>query len=111
MIPRLVGTKSLDILIHSLCRDLTINGGVINAMSIIGAARNNGCLKAEGRADAPIVFRGDRTDKMLEMWSRVKGDNLDSGMVIFILVFFACLIAVGIVRKVKRRRRQYRKRW
>ena len=54
---------------------------------------------------------GPRTAALLEMWSRVKGDNLDSGMVIFILVFFACLIAVGIVRKVKRRRRQYRKRW
>ena len=54
---------------------------------------------------------GPRTAALLEMWSRVKGDNLNSGMVIFILVFFACLIAVGIVRKVKRRRRQYRKRW
>ena len=54
---------------------------------------------------------GPRTAALLEMWSRVKGDNLNSGMVIFILIFFACLIAVGIVRKVKRRRRQYRKRW
>ena len=54
---------------------------------------------------------GPRTAALLEMWSRVKGDNLNSGMVTFILVFFACLIAVGIVRKVKRRRRQYRKRW
>ena len=53
---------------------------------------------------------GPRTAALLEMWSRVKGDNLNSGMVIFILIFFACLTAVGIIRKVKRRRR-YRRRW
>ena len=42
-------TKVLTALHARNGADLTINGGVINAMSIIGAARNNGCLKAEGK--------------------------------------------------------------
>ena len=53
---------------------------------------------------------GPRTAALLEMWSRVKGDNLNSGMVIFILIVFGVLAVVGIMRKVKRRR-QRRRRW
>ena len=53
---------------------------------------------------------GARTAKLLEMWSRVKGDNLNSGMVIFILLVFGVLLVVGIIRKVRRRRRRNR-RW
>lgn len=62
---------------------------------------------------------GDRTDKMLEMWSRVKGDNLSTGMLVGIIVFFVAMFAWGIWRKVdayrkkqhhlKRRRHQYTK--
>ena len=56
---------------------------------------------------------GARTAKLLEMWSRVKGDNLNSGMVIFILLVFGVLLVVGIIRKVRRRRRRRRnnRRW
>ena len=43
---------------------------------------------------------GDRTDKMLEMWSRVKGDNLSVGMLVGIIVFFTALLVWGIWRKV-----------
>ena len=53
---------------------------------------------------------GPRTAALLEMWSRVKGDNLNNGMVIFILVVFGVLLVVGIVRKM-RRRRQRQRRW
>ena len=53
---------------------------------------------------------GPRTSALLEMWSRVKGDNLNNGMVIFILLVFGALAVVGIMRKVKRRR-QRRRRW
>ncbi len=53
---------------------------------------------------------GPRTAALLEMWSRVKGDNLNNGMVIFILVVFGVLLIVGIARKV-RRRRQRQRRW
>ena len=59
---------------------------------------------------------GDRTDKMLEMWSRVKGDNLSVGMLVGIIVFFTALLVWGIWRKVddyrtkmklRKRRHQY----
>ena len=49
---------------------------------------------------------GNRTDKMLEMWSRVKGDNLSAGMLISIVVFFSVLLIWGVVRKVNNYRKQ-----
>ena len=55
---------------------------------------------------------GDRTDKMLEMWSRVKGDNLSTGMFIGIIIFFSVLLIWGIWRKVEayRKRQKHLKR-
>lgn len=53
---------------------------------------------------------GPRTAALLEMWSRVKGDNLNNGMVILILLVFGALGVVGVMRKLKRRR-QRRRRW
>ena len=53
---------------------------------------------------------GPRTEALLEMWSRVKGDNLNNWMVIFILLVFGVLLAVGIMRKI-RQRRQRKIRW
>ena len=53
---------------------------------------------------------GSRTEALLEMWSRVKGDNLNNWMVIVILISFVVLIIVGIMRKLKQRR-QRRRRW
>ncbi len=49
---------------------------------------------------------GDRTDKMLEMWSRVKGDNLSVGMLVGIILFFGLLFVWGIWRKIDGYRRQ-----
>ena len=43
---------------------------------------------------------GDRTDKMLEMWSRVKGDNLSVGMLVGIILFFTILLVWGVWRKI-----------
>ena len=53
---------------------------------------------------------GARTEALLEMWSRVKGDNLNNWMVVVILLSFIVLLVVGIMRKVKQRRRKNR-RW
>ena len=53
---------------------------------------------------------GARTEALLAMWSRVKGDNLNNWMVVVILLAFGCLMVVGIVRKLKQRR-QRRRRW
>ena len=49
---------------------------------------------------------GDRTDKMLEMWSRVKGDNLSVGMLVGIILFFSLLLVWGVWRKVDAYRRK-----
>ncbi len=55
---------------------------------------------------------GDHTDKMLEMWSRVKGDNLSTGMFVGIIIFFSALLIWGIWRKVDayRKRQKHLKR-
>ena len=53
---------------------------------------------------------GPRTEALLAMWSRVKGDNLNNWMVIVILLSFAVLLVVGVMRKLKQRRRK-RRRW
>ncbi len=53
---------------------------------------------------------GPRTEALLAMWSRVKGDNLNNWMVVVILLVFGALIVVGIFRKLKQRR-QRRRRW
>ena len=53
---------------------------------------------------------GARTEALLEMWSRVKGDNLNNWMVIVILLSFVVLLIVGVMRKLKQRCRK-RRRW
>ena len=53
---------------------------------------------------------GPRTEAMLAMWSRVKGDNLNSWMVIVIFAAIGMLLVAGILRKTKKRR-QRRLRW
>jgi spermidine/putrescine transport system substrate-binding protein len=46
------------------------------------------------------------------MWSRVKGDNLNSGLVLFIFAVIGALFVVAIVNKVKKyRRTQQRNRY
>ena len=53
---------------------------------------------------------GSRTEALLAMWSRVKGDNLNNWMVIVILLAFGALLVAGVIRKLKQRR-QRRRRW
>lgn len=42
--------------------------------------------------------------EVLEMWSRVKGDNLNVGLVIFIFAVFGALFVVAILNKIKKYR-------
>ena len=55
---------------------------------------------------------GPRTAALLEMWSRVKGDNLSTGMLVGIIVFFSVLLVWGVWRKVDsyRKKMKLRKR-
>lgn len=59
---------------------------------------------------------GSDTEYVLEMWSHVKGDNLNNGLVIFIFAVFGVLFVWTIYRRVKeykhsRSRHRRRRRW
>lgn len=59
---------------------------------------------------------GEETEQVLEMWSRVKGDNLNTGIVILIFVVFGLLFVWVVFQKIrkykqKQRRRRRRTRW
>lgn len=53
---------------------------------------------------------GNRTKDMLEMWSRVKGDNLDSWVVILIAVVAVSLTSWAVIRKMKSSKKKDKKR-
>jgi spermidine/putrescine transport system substrate-binding protein len=49
---------------------------------------------------------GSKTEDMLAMWSRVKGDNLSAGLVWFIVVVIACILGISIVRAISNKKKQ-----
>lgn len=56
---------------------------------------------------------GDRTELVLEMWSRVKGDNLNTGIVLLIFSVFGLLfvwLVYGKIRKYQQTKRHRRRR-
>ncbi|MCD8093985.1 MAG: ABC transporter substrate-binding protein [Bacteroides sp.] len=56
---------------------------------------------------------GDHTELVLEMWSRVKGDNLNTGIVLLIFAVFGVLLVwlvYGKIRRYKHRKRPHRRR-
>ena len=53
---------------------------------------------------------GDKTEDMLAMWSRVKGDNLSMGLVIFILVVLAMIVMVFVIQAINRKKQRDKQR-
>jgi spermidine/putrescine transport system substrate-binding protein len=55
---------------------------------------------------------GDRTELVLEMWSRVKGDNLNTGIVLLIFAVFGLLLVWLVYKRIKeyKQRQRYRSR-
>jgi spermidine/putrescine transport system substrate-binding protein len=49
---------------------------------------------------------GEKTEAMVEMWSRVKGDNLESWVIILIVVVLGAAIAWGVYNKIQTKKRQ-----
>jgi spermidine/putrescine transport system substrate-binding protein len=49
---------------------------------------------------------GEKTEDMIAMWSRVKGDNLTTGMVIFVCIILALIIVAFIIQAVNRKRQR-----
>ncbi len=48
-------------------------------------------------------------EKVLEMWSRVKGDNLNAGLVLFIFAVIGILFFVVVINKIKKYRRNQKR--
>lgn len=53
---------------------------------------------------------GERTPLVLEMWSRVKGDNLNTGIVLLIFAVFGVLFVWLVCGKIRRYRQKHRRR-
>lgn len=52
---------------------------------------------------------GDDTGRVLEMWSRVKGDNLNTGIVVFIFIVFGLLFVWVIYRRIQKNKYKHRR--
>lgn len=104
--------------IMEACVDSTLED-CVDASYFFGPAAKCVKLRNTQYPDISVVNRcsmirdfGDRTVKVLDIWSRVKGDNLNSGIVILILVVVAGLSGWQIHRRIqtyKRRNMQHRK--
>lgn len=53
---------------------------------------------------------GNRTEQMLEMWSRVKGDNINTGIIIICACALIGLLALAFTRRSKRSKKRRSKR-
>lgn len=51
---------------------------------------------------------GDRTEVLMAMWSRVKGNKFNSWMLIVIFLAFGGLFVAGIIKRIRHSRRQNR---
>ena len=49
---------------------------------------------------------GDKTEDMLAMWSRVKGDNLSKGLIIFIVVVLVLIVSAVVIRAINNKRQR-----
>jgi hypothetical protein len=49
---------------------------------------------------------GQRTSKMLEMWARVKGDDVPLWNLMIIVISFGALLVLGLRRKILKSRKQ-----
>ncbi|MBQ0137398.1 MAG: hypothetical protein KBS40_05305, partial [Bacteroidales bacterium] len=48
----------------------------------------------------------DNTQAMLDMWNHVKGDSLNSTMIVIIAVLLACVIIFAVIQTINKRRQR-----
>ena len=84
----------------------------LDASYFFGPGAESVCLDPAWYPDKADISRsamehdwGDETHLLIELWSRVKGDNANVFTVIVVLLTLAALLAAGIARKVKKYRR------
>ena len=85
----------------------------IDASYFFGEGAENVKLNPVMYPDKSVIERcammhdsGARTPKMLEMWARVKGDEVPLWNLMIIVVSFGVLLVLGIRRKIKKSRKQ-----
>ncbi len=96
------------------CEDSTLEE-YIDASYFFGPEATHVKLRNTQYPDRSVISRcemirdfGDQTVKVLEIWSRVKGDNLNTGIVVLILVVVAALAVWQIRVRLKARHRSRR---
>jgi hypothetical protein len=67
------------------------------------------CLATQYGGDFSRYKKSD-LEKVLEMWSRVKGDNLNTGIVLLIFAVFGALFVSLVITKVKKYKHNHRRR-
>ena len=88
----------------------------IDASYFFGEGSENVKIDAVQYPDRKVIERcammhdsGARTEQMLEMWARVKGDVVKPWVLIVITVTMLVLLVLGIRRKIIKRRRRARR--
>ena len=86
--------------------------GTVDASYFFGEGAESVKIDPVQYPDKAVVERcammhdsGARTEKMLEMWARVKGDDVPLWNLIVIVVSFVLLLIFGIRRKIKKYRK------
>lgn len=89
----------------------------LNASYFFGEGNDSICVNPVQYPDQSVIDRcammhdsGDRTEAMLAMWSRVKGDNANSFTYVIILVAVAALVTWGVMKKQKKGKHQHKSR-
>ncbi len=91
----------------------------VNLSYLFGAGTDSVYINPIRYPDQAIIDRSvlihdflDKNDQVLEMWSRAKGDSLNTGMAVLILSFFAILAVVWTynkTRKIMKTRRRFKR--
>lgn len=88
----------------------------VDASYFFGEGAESVCLNPTQYPDKSVIERcalmhdsGDRTEQLLAMWSRVKGDSATDATYVIILLAAAVFLVVGIRRKTRKRRKQKRR--
>ncbi|MDO4948983.1 MAG: ABC transporter substrate-binding protein [Bacteroidales bacterium] len=87
----------------------------INASYFFGEGNDSICINPVQYPDQSVIDRcammhdsGDRTEAMLAMWSRIKGDNANSFTYIIIFMAIAALVTWGVMKKQKKGKHQHK---
>lgn len=90
----------------------------IDASFFFGEDADSVCLNPVMYFGSDVIKRaammhdsGDRTEQMLDMWSRVKGDNANAMTYVIIGVVAVAVIVAAVMSMLKKRKKQSRKKW